>query len=277
MFGYLIYEPQEVARNQFFVDELTRTAPEFGMKLQLTTTNQITMGSKDNKPILPPDMPQFAIMRCMRPFLSKQLERAGVQVFNNARTAAICDDKRVTHQYFEDHHIPCMDTAYVSLDCPRHPFAYPVVLKASSGCGGRQVYLCPDEASYQEHLKQIFPDTAVVQPICDTVGRDVRLYILNGKFLQAMERYTDGDFRSNFGLHGQARPIEPTTWQQETAEQIASDLGATLIGVDFLQHQGKWIVNEIEDAVGTRMLYQYTRHDVPRLYLSAILEKISAL
>ena len=122
-----------------------------------------------------------------------------------------------------------------------------------------------------ERLARIAPDTAVVQPLCDTPGRDVRAYVLGGKVVQAMERFSDGDFRSNFGLHGSARPVELTPQMRQWAQSAAGLLGAALVGVDFIFQSGRPLLNEIEDAVGTRMLYQFTPLQIVEDYMDLIL------
>lgn len=271
MRGWLIYEPDNIPRNARFIDFFMTAAKTRGVALQLLSTPEIMLGVRQGALFLQPERPDFAVVRCMRPDLSRHLEKMGVRVFNSALVSEICNDKQKTHAFFVENGFPCLDTAYVRPDCPAHPFDYPVVVKASGGCGGRQVYLCPDEKTYRERLSGIFPDTAVVQPLCDTPGRDVRAYMLGGRLIQAMERYSQGDFRSNFGLHGLARPITLTEEMQRQAERAAALLGLALAGVDFVFHRGKAYLNEIEDAVGTRMLYQFTNIQIVEEYMDFIL------
>ena len=272
MRGWLIYEEENIQRNQAFIGFFMEGAKERQIDLKLITTREIALGVQKGLLFVLPQAPDFAVMRCMRPDLSRHLEAMGVKVFNNAHVSEICNDKQKTHRFFIENHLPCMDTAFVRPDCPSHPFRYPVVVKASGGCGGRQVYLCENEATYLARLAAIAPDTAVVQPLCDTPGRDVRAYVLGGKMIQAMERYSDGDFRSNFGLHGTARPTQLTPEMTVMVEKIAALLKPDLVGVDFIVHQGKPLLNEIEDAVGTRMLYQFTHLQVVEEYLNLIVK-----
>lgn len=271
MQGWLIYEEENIQRNRAFIGFFIDAAKKRKVDLHLITTRDISFGVKDGRYFLAPERPDFAVVRCMRPDLSRHLEQMSIPVFNNAQISEICNDKQKTHAFFIQHDFPCLDTAFVRPDCPNHPFAYPVVVKASSGCGGRQVYLCPNETEYLEKLHSIAPDTAIVQPLCDTPGKDIRAYVLGGKMIQAMERYSDGDFRSNFGLHGLARPAELTDEMQGYVDRIASLLHPSLVGVDFIFHQGKPYLNEIEDAVGTRMLYQFTNLHIVEDYMDLIL------
>ena len=119
-----------------------------------------------------------------------------------------------------------------------------------------------------------FACQAVAQPLCDTPGLDLRVYMLGDQPVQAMLRRAEGaDFRSNFGLHHQAEPLsDPPAETLRIARAVARRLGSALIGVDFIRHQGRWLLNEAEDAVGTRMLYQYTPIDIVKLYFDYILE-----
>lgn len=274
MTGWLVYERNNVARNQRFIDFFMEAARAQGAELHLITTDEIIPLVTDGRAQLRPTPPDFAVMRCMQPFLSAHLERCGVRVFNSAAVSRVCNDKRQTHLFFAAHGLPAMPTAFVSPDAPRHGFCYPVVLKGARSCGGRKVFLCENEAAYLEKLALIAPDDGVVQPLCDTPGQDVRVYLLNGQPVQAMLRYTENDFRSNFGLHGQARPAAATEGMLRACRVIAQSLQPDLVGVDFIFHQGKPCLNEIEDAVGTRMLYQYTDINIVSLYMTHILRSL---
>ena len=62
---------------------------------------------------------------------------------------------------------------------------------------------------------------------------------------------------------------------QMTAEEKAAQLlQVSLVGVDFVFHQGKPYLNEIEDAVGTRMLYQFTDVQIVEEYMDLIIRRM---
>ena len=42
----------------------------------------------------------------------------------------------------------------------------------------------------------------------------------------------------------------------------------------FIYDHGRLLFNEAEDAVGTRMLYQYTKLDIVRLYMDYIVAQM---
>ena len=276
MRGALIYERGNTERNRRYIELFTAAAARRGDALSLLCTDEISFGFENGKPFFlrkgeecPLD---FAVMRCMRLPLSVHLEGMGVPVFNPAKVSKICNDKRETARHFHQKNLPFVDTAFADASCQAQPFSYPVVVKAADGCGGRQVFLCQNAEEYAAALARIAPSAAVVQPFLKTGGRDVRLYMLGGHFRIGMERYSDsGDFRSNFGLNGHARPYAPDASLIALAERAIDGLNAALVGVDFLfDEKGNIFLNEIEDAVGTRMLYQYTNIDIVDEYMDLI-------
>ena len=62
--------------------------------------------------------------------------------------------------------------------------------------------------------------------------------------------------------------------QQQAIHLLQKALKSDYIGVDFIRHQGRWQVNEIEDAAGARMLYQLTDIDFIHLFWQQIEHKL---
>jgi len=48
---------------------------------------------------------------------------------------------------------------------------------------------------------------------------------------------------------------------------LHANLHFDFVGVDFIRDGGAWILNEIEDSVGCRMLYKTSKIDVAKEYL----------
>lgn len=277
MTGWLIYEAFNVERNRFFIDRWMAAAQARSVDLRLVTTDQLAWGIRGGAPFLElpggGPAPGFIVMRAPLPLLSAHAESLGIPVFNGARLSLIANDKRRTHQLFSGV-LPMMDTAFVDAQSYRQPFPWPVVVKAAGGCGGRQVYLARDEAGYRGALSRVAPDSAVVQPLCDSPGQDIRVYVLGGQVIACMQRWSDSDFRSNVGLGARSRPLPLPDDIRACVDEVVRRLDIGLCGVDFIRHQGRHLFNEIEDAVGTRMLYMHTGRDVASDYLGLILNRI---
>ncbi|MDO5022343.1 MAG: ATP-grasp domain-containing protein [Eubacteriales bacterium] len=278
MNAWIVYENGNTQRNYKFIRHWINLGKEKGVKFKLVLSDQLFYGVENNKLALKlkdkDERPDFALMRLSAPFLSQHMEDMGIPVFNNAHVAHICNDKRLTHAYLAGQ-VPMIDTAFVDISSKTAPFKYPVVVKASNSCGGRKVFLCKDDQEYVEALKLCYPDTAVVQPLSDTLGKDVRVYVLGNKILQPMMRFsTDGDFRSNIGQGGDATPFELDLETKKYVEKIISNFDFSFVGIDFIFNKGKLLFNEIEDAVGTRMLFAHTAIDPVQEYLNYIIKQL---
>lgn len=277
--GWLVYRPDEIARNQRFIDKWMNASNKRNIQIFLITTDMLNYGMISGKAFVRSSQtdrtPDFAVIRLNDPLLTETFEKAGIPTFNNSRVAYICNDKRRTHLLFNNR-LPMMDTAFLS-DCSgRPPFPYPFVLKAVHNCGGRKVFLCSDINTFQSAVAACLPDSMLAQPLCDTPGQDVRVYVVGKRVITAMKRFsTDGDFRSNLQQGGNA-----TTWTMDAqiknyVDIVMKEFDFGLVGIDFIFHKGQLMFNEIEDAVGTRMLYIHTQLDIVDIYLDHILTRIA--
>ena len=278
MKAWLVYEKNNIKRNYRFIAHWIKLGKLSGVEFKLVLKEQLIYGVQNDDLFLKVNgvdlRPDFAVMRLNAPLISEFLEKMDIPVFNNARVARICNDKRLTHMELSGI-VPMMDTAFVDSSSKKAPFSYPVVVKASNSCGGRKVFLCNNEIEYISSLNECYPDTAVVQPLSDTVGKDVRVYILDNKILKPMMRYsTDGDFRSNIGQGGSAMPYDLDSETKKHVMKILSRFDFDFVGVDFIFHKGRLLFNEIEDAVGTRMLYAHTDIDPVKCYLEHIIKSL---
>ncbi len=169
---------------------------------------------------------------------------------------------------------PVMDTVFLRGDEKTAPFPYPVVVKAVRSNGGRKVFLALDDASFQQALKGCAGDDALAQPLSDTPGQDVRVYVLGREIFATMRRVSHTDFRSNIGQGGEGQPYPLGPKEKQFVNDLMSVYDFGLVGIDFIPHQGQLVFNEIEDAVGTRMLYANGYSHVVSRYLSHILNRL---
>lgn len=274
---WLVYERGNVARNRFFIGKWEEAAAARGVGLNLVLYEDLAFGIQEGRPFVAHHgglkLPDAAVMRLNQPLLSAQLELLGIPVFNNARVARICNDKRLTHQLVSGL-APAMDTVFLRGDEADSPLPYPVVLKAVHSCGGRQVYLAGDREAFLQAMRELDGAEALAQAMSDTPGRDVRAYVLGREIIAVMMRRSDTDFRSNIGQGGDAVPFGLSARDEAVVRQIIGLFDFGLVGIDFIFHQGRLVFNEIEDAVGTRMLFANGHGDIVTRYLDLILNNL---
>lgn len=270
MNGWLIYDQKGLERNRWFIETLCVTATEEGLNLHLIKAELLSFGIKNGNTFLayngrevcPPD---FALVRTIAPLLSLQLEKMGVRLFNSAKVSTICNDKRITHLCFADIGVPMADTAFLeSFSTDFAQFDYPSVLKSSSGHGGSEVFLVSSKEDAAVHAGAFHDHHCLLQkPV--TLGKDVRVYLLDGEILATFERCSATDFRSNFSLGGTACLTTPTPDMLNIIKKVIRQLSPWFVGVDFTFDQnGTPLLNEIEDIVGMRMLYKFTDIEIHR-------------
>ena len=196
-------------------------------------------------------------------------------VFNNWFVSEICNDKAKTYQYLANRGIPMMDSCFCTKESYGECFPYPVVVKSCSGHGGTEVFLVHDRAEYKQACSRISSQKIVVQKAASRLGKDLRVYVLGKEILAAVLRQSDRDFRSNFSLGGRAAVVELSREERRLVEQITGLFSFGLAGIDLIYDKGRPVLNEIEDVVGARMLYQTTGIDLVGRYLDFVLEKES--
>ena len=257
MLGLLVYDKEGYERNKWFINHLIELGKEKDIELRLVLDTDI-------KETLKSCSPSFIWVRTINPNLSHSLESDGYKVINNAETSAICNDKYLTYLFFKKNSLPCLDSYLLD----KTPYYFPVVIKARAGHGGKEVYLCHDLDEYRSFLNK--QDKYIYQPLCDEVGIDMRLYMIGNNCVAAMLRTNKNDFRSNFSLGGEAKQVNPPKEVLDQAKKITALLGSDYIGIDFIRHQNNWILNELEDSAGSRMLYGNTDIDIAKLLLDFI-------
>lgn len=279
MKGWLIYKKADCERNRFFIDRWFYNAQQRGVQLKLIYFEDLKFGIKNSLPFAEYEgkniNADFAVMRLSNYFLSKHLENMGIRVFNSSEVSFLANKKENTHLALSGL-VPMMDTAFVyDMEMPP-PFSFPLVIKKSDSCGGRSVFLAKNIEEYRLSINNCLPDCAIVQPLCDSPGKDIRVYVLGNKILSSKMRFsTNGDFRSNLNQGSSFKNHELDSSTLKMVKRILERYTFSLAGIDFIFHKNQLFFNEIEDAVGTRMLYASEKFDVVELYLDYIINSLT--
>ncbi len=281
MTGWLIYGKKEAEKNKWFISELLKYAKEKDILLEMVYAEEIQAGINGKRVVFvngeERKFPDFALNRSIFPFLSKFLENAGVKVYNSSFVAEICNDKRKTHEFLSDKEIPMMETYFFDrrfFDFEKSlPLSFPMIVKPSNGHGGEGIVLAENKDSLKEAVLSYKTDEFLIQKPCSDVGKDMRVYIMGKTVLAAMLRISETDFRSNFSLGGRAERKFLSRDEEELVLKVADLFNFTYAGIDFIFDNGKMVLNEIEDVVGARMLYEYTDLEPHKLLIDFIKEE----
>lgn len=235
MSGILIYTKKEAKRNGFAVKKFTEN-------LDVVLVDESYRGNAD-----------FVINRTNDYKIAEFYEDKGIRVFNPSSLSRLANNKQLCYEFMQEHGIPIMPINYEGA---------PAVKKKIDGKGGAEVFMI--------NKKEPFEKGYVYQTPCDTLGKDLRVWVIGGKIICSILRESDSDFRSNFCLGGRAIPYNLNEKETALVEKIISHVDADYIGIDFLFHNGNLVFNEIEDTVGARMVYDKTDIDIIKLYCEHI-------
>lgn len=239
MNGVLIYTKEEAQRNRFAVNK-------FKENLGVNLVDESYKGNAD-----------FVINRTNDYKIAEYFEQKGIRVFNPSSLSRLANDKQLCYEFMEDNGVEIM---------PIHYEGVPVVKKKIDGHGGTEVEMLTATEEFQKGY--------VYQKPCDTLGRDLRVWVLGGEIVTAILRESKTDFRSNFCLGGSAVPYTLSSDEKRLVKKITALVKSDYIGIDFIFNDGRLVFNEIEDTVGARMVYDQTDIDILSLYCDYIKEEL---
>ena len=217
------------------------------------------VSSKDIMPILENDKRylenlDFAIMLDKDICLAKILENSGVRVFNSALSIAICDNKAYTHSVLSSKGISMPKTyitpfTFSNIGYPDYDFIdkidfFPAVVKLPYGSLGQQVYMAKDKDELINIAKNI-SGQFIIQEYIECNNTDTRVFVCGGKYVCAMERHNDNDFRSNVELGGTCKKVTPDSDIISLAEETANALNLDFCGIDIVRSDGKCYLLEV--------------------------------
>lgn len=268
MTAFLVYEREGMMRNRDYIKLHEQYGRELGINFRLVICDEEA---------LPDEKCDFAIIRAMRPDITEALEARGIPCFNGSFVSRICNNKARTYEYLAENGVPVIPwVSAKQSDTPPEITSYPRVIKPCCGHGGKNVRIINNDGEYASARRDIAPDEFVIQPIATTLGRDMRVYILGGKPVAAVLRTSENDFRSNFSLGGKVEAANLSKDEEALISKVCSLFDFALCGIDIMYHEGRPVINEIEDVVGSRMLYKTHDLDILKLYLQYILKRLSA-
>ncbi|MGN1124312.1 MAG: RimK family alpha-L-glutamate ligase [Eubacterium sp.] len=239
MSGILIYTNEQARRNAFAIEK-------FKKNLDIRLVDEAYRGSAD-----------FVINRTNDYKIAEYYEKKGIRVFNPSALSMLANDKQLCYDFMQNNSVEIMQTRYCGVPCVKKP---------ASGHGGEGVEMLEEKEPHQNGF--------VYQKPCDTLGRDLRVWVIGKEIVSSILRVSKTDFRSNFCLGGEAVVYKMNKQEALLVEKIISLIDSDYIGIDFVFNDGHLVFNEIEDAVGARMVYAKTDIDIIKLYCNYIKQNI---
>ncbi|WP_240838568.1 RimK family alpha-L-glutamate ligase [Acidaminobacter sp. JC074] len=212
------------------------------------------------------DYPDLVLTRCYDLHLLKQLELAGLPVFNSSQAMRNCHDKWTTHQELSKHGIPSPRTLF-----SEHPVTFediekilklPFIIKDIYGAKGEHVYLINDEKEFYQAVDEC--DHPIFQEyIKASFGKDIRVHVIGDEAVTSVLRKSHSGFKSNFSQGGYAENYEPDEIVKKLAIDSTKALGLDFSGVDILFTENGYTVCEVNGVPGFRTVGLTSKFNIP--------------
>jgi gamma-F420-2:alpha-L-glutamate ligase len=212
--------------------------------------------------------------------LLRHFERRGVRLVNGSVTIELVADKLHTMQRLLRAGLPIprtiLSTFPMDVDLVERELGFPVIVKTLRGTRGAGVLKCEDRNEFEDlagllESAEAKADFILQHYVRASHGRDVRVLVIGGRVIAAMERRSlTGGFKSNVSLGGVGAPYNPPPEMAELAVRAADALGLDVTGVDILFDEDGYRICEANSAPGFQGLEHATGLDVPSAILSWI-------
>ncbi len=285
MYGILVYDYERAKRNKDFIDHYFELSEKYGIKLKLCIVDEY-YEIPDYKHrydylsslIFREKKVDFAIIRITDCDFQWHFGRYGVKTHNNYDVSYYANHKGRCIEYISQNtDVPCPETMTIVRNSDLSFFSKPggIVVKSASGHGGNEVFRAfltektneghtglnigfSSESDADRITEIIKHDDIIIQPFIEGPVSDVRVYVVFGKIVAAVKRTAPaGEFRSNYSLGGEVSAYTLSDSEIETVNKIIKLFDFSMAGIDFIiDKNGAFVFNEIEDVVGSRMLYK---------------------
>ena len=296
--AYIIYYDEEANKNSGFIEMLKSECRKYDIALEYISFEKVNLMSESSfenkfKKIF------FVINRTREYKLSLRFEKINVKVFHSSKITELGNNKYKTYCYLKEYFERNKNepqgewiahTVLVKADDLNNVLndyiGKDYVIKSVDGHGGSQVFSLNDDGtkhgSYRKNrdnaknniYKALQGHDCVLQKRIDSDSNDIRVYIVFGKIYAAVLRHGNDGFKSNFSLGGSVEEYFSDEEQKKIIEKFIEAFGAeqlSMAGIDFiLTRDGNLIFNELEEMVGSRMLYNCSKHDIVREYVEQI-------
>ena len=216
----------------------------------------------------------------------RHMERLGVTMINGSDAIDNVKDKLYSQQILGQSNLPVPKTMLVkhpiNLELVEKNLSYPMIVKTLSGSYGSGVFMVEDRKQFRQLMKMAEltkPSYNIIIQECieDSLGKDLRVLVVNGKVIGCMMRQSiDGDFRANITRGGEAIPYQVDEDIEWIGGECARLLNLDIAGVDLLFNKGTYTICEVNSAPGFEGMEKFTKVNVGEKIVNYVVKKIGS-
>jgi ribosomal protein S6--L-glutamate ligase len=142
----------------------------------------------------------------------------------------------------------------------------PAIIKVARGTHGNGVVLAETKKAAKAVMQAFYVEGVnflVQEFIAESAGTDIRVIVVGGKVVAAIQRQSlDDDFRANTHQGGVGSAIRLTEEERKTAQKAAKAMGLPICGVDLMRSSRGPLVLEVNSSASLRTPEAVTNRNV---------------
>jgi ribosomal protein S6--L-glutamate ligase len=218
--------------------------------------------------IIPRIRPSITFYGCA---LTRQFEAMNVFCLNSSTAITQSRDKLFSLQLLLQSgiEIPTTGFAHSPLDTDdliKMVGGTPLIVKLLEGTQGKGVVLAETKKAAESVInafKSLNANILVQEFIKEANGKDLRLFVIDGKVVAAIQREAlPGEFRANIHLGGTASVIKPTSEEKKIAIRAAKAMDLKVAGVDIIRSSKGPLLLEVNSSPGLEGIESATNKDI---------------
>lgn len=174
-------------------------------------------------------------------------------VINSSYTVDLANDKCKTLHVLAEANLPIVESVvYNDIKNHVYDFQIPFVAKPLHGMQGKGIELISNDS----HLEEISGPLITQRFVSSSSGTDLRVFMLEDKYVAAMCRCNEHDFRANVALGGVVKRFEVNDEILKLCQEIMKACKAQILGIDLLFDEDGFKICEVNSAPGFEGLEQ---------------------
>lgn len=298
MKGWILYRKKrhQITENDHGVYRLLNAAKLKGIELEVYSPDEfeLIVTRDDRKSILvnsqPTPLPDFLIPRMgsnttyFGLAVIRQLEKLGVYSCNSSHTVEMVKDKLHMHQLLAQSNLPTPQTMLVkfpvNIAVVKREIGFPIIVKNITGTEGNGIYLCENSEKFTDLMELIYSNNSkaniILQEfVAESSGKDLRIFVLGGRVVGCMKRYSETSFKANFSRGGKVEPFTLTPEIEWLATETARLVNLDIAGIDLLFDKEGYKICEANSSPGFKGLELVVGKNIAEQILDYIMVKIS--
>lgn len=226
--------------------------------------------------VIPRIRPSITFYGCA---LTRQFEAMKVYCLNSASAITQSRDKLFSLQLLLRNGVDIPTTGFANSpldtdDLIKMVGGSPLIIKLLEGTQGKGVVLAETKKAAESVInafKSLNANILVQEFIKEADGKDLRLFVVNGKVVASMQREAaPGEFRANIHMGGTAKVIKPTDEEKKMAIKAAKAMDLRVAGVDIIRSSKGPLLLEVNSSPGLEGIEGATHKDIAGAMIRAI-------